>query len=415
MIALGASELLLRAFFPKYQQAAESPYELDSLLAWKPTPNSRLTRRHPDTKELHHLIYNNHGLRQHRDINQEELSQSVVISVIGDSYTENRDLPSQYGFTEILDFLLNSESDQVNYQVLNFGVSGYGTDQAFIKYKTSPLAKQSAHVIYVLCSNDLGDIYNNNLFMIQDDNFLINETDRLIQLSSKKTNRVKLFLQKFHLTYLVLDAMSEFGTYSKPKSEPYKFDTHQLAKNRDDSVRRGVAQQINNKLWHENTVTSSQSMEIMNAILNELKFEVERNGGEFHIVVLPTIAAHNLSTHIPKEHRIVDLFDMFTENIPGYDWGEMTFENDGHWAEIGNMYAAIALKQYLTNESFDFSGNAEINSQLDCYYQAFGNLWRPENIPQSKKCERSKREWVKNRYIPLEYNSSTALYSQKFF
>ena len=107
ILALGASELILRSFFPKYQNAAESNHEFDSLLTWKPKANSRQIRQHPDTRESHLVIYNNHGLRQHRDVTQEEVGSSVVISVFGDSYATNRNLPIQYGFTETLDYLLN--------------------------------------------------------------------------------------------------------------------------------------------------------------------------------------------------------------------------------------------------------------------------------------------------------------------
>ena len=81
----------------------------------------------------------------------------------------------------------------------------------------------------------------------------------------------------------------------------------------------------------------------------------------------------------------------------------MTFKNDGHWAEIGNMYAAIAIKQYLKNEELELNRIAETNSPLDCYYQAFGNQWPPKNFPQSQTCKSSTMAWVRNRYIPLEF------------
>ena len=378
ILALGTGEVLLRAFFPKYQYAAESPYELDSLLTWKPTPNTRRLQNHPDTNEPHPVIYNNYGFRQHRDFTQEEIEQSVVISVIGDSFPENRGLPIQYGVTEILDYLLNSEDDPAHYLVLNFGVSGYGTDQAYIKYTSSPLAKHSAHVFYILCENDLGDIYNNNLFTIQNDGFYINETDKLVQLPANNTSRLKLFLQKFYLTYLVIDAISGFEAYSKPKTEPYIFDTNQFREERRKRKKSSLAKQINHKVWSNtfgNVPESKDTMEIMKAILNELRFEVEKNGGEFHIIVLPNVGAHNIATNIPEKHKIVDLYDIFTKNILDYDWKDMRFKNDGHWAELGNMYTAIALKQYIKNEDFNFSAHTKTYSLLDCYYQAFGNHW----------------------------------------
>jgi len=287
ILALGTSELILRAFFPKYSYASESNYALDSLLTWRTGPNSRLIRKHPDTNKKHPVFYNNHGMRQHRNITQKEINSSVVISILGDSYTENARLPTQYGFTEILDYLLNSESDQENYLVLNYGVSGYGTDQAFITYQSSPLAKHSAHVFYVLCENDLGDIYNNNLFTFHDDEFYINGITRLVQLPAKNPSKAKAFLRNFYLTYLILDAISGFEAYSKPITESYTFDTNQLRKNQKTREESSIAKQITDNIWANKFDKAAGSMGIMNAILDQLRLEVEKNGGVFHIVILP--------------------------------------------------------------------------------------------------------------------------------
>ncbi len=373
------------------------------MLTWKPKANSRQIRQHPDTRESHLVIYNNHGLRQHRDVTQEEVGSSVVISVFGDSYATNRNLPIQYGFTETLDYLLNIESDHDNYLVLNFGVSGYGTDQEFIKYKTTPLARHSAHVFYVLCGNDLGDIYNNGLFTNHNGKFFINGGDTLAQLPAKKPNELKLFLQNFYLTYLILDAKSGFETFYKPITQSYAFDTKQLRKDRKKRKKDGIAKQKNKKLGSNEFGHAARSMGIMNTILDQWRSEVEENGGVFHIIILPNREAHNIAAHFSKELTILDLYEVFTDEIKDYKWREMTFKNDGHWAEIGNMYAAIAIKQYLKNEELDLNGIAETYSHLDCYYQAFGNQWRPKNLPQSKKCKSSTMAWVRNRYIPLEF------------
>ena len=402
ILALGTGELLLRSFFPKYQYAAESPYELDSLLTWKPSPNSRLIRNHPDTKVSHPVIYNNYGLRQHRNIAQEEIDDSVVISIFGDSYTENWNLPNQYGFTEILDYFLNLDNDHNNHLVMNFGVSGYGTGQEFIKYKTTPLARQSTHVFYILCSNDLGDIYNNGLFSIHDGSFYLHGNDTLVQLSPKKPSRVNLFLQNFYLTYLILDAKSAFQALFRPPPPTRTFDTDQFRANRAKRSQNSIAKKTGQNIWSNNFDQAAQSMNIMNAILDEWRYEVEKNGGVFHIVILPNKAAHNIVAHLSEEVTILDLYEIFTAEFPDYSWGDVTFTNDGHWAKLGNMYAAIAIKQYLQNAEFDLSGNTETYSQLDCYYQAFGNQWRPKNLPQSEKCESSNMVWVRNRYIPLE-------------
>ena len=153
--------------------------------------------------------------------------------------------------------------------VLNFGVSGYGTEQEFIKYKTTPLARHSAHVFYVLCGNDLENISNNNLFTIHNGKFFINEKDTLVQLPAKQPNVLKLFLQKFYLTYLILDAKFGFETFSKTKTQSYTFETKQSRKNRNKRKQDSIGKQINKNLGSNKLNHAARTMEIMNTILDE--------------------------------------------------------------------------------------------------------------------------------------------------
>ena len=199
--------------------------------------------------------------------------------------------------------------------VLNFGVSGYGTEQEFIKYKTTPLARHSAHVFYVLCGNDLENISNNNLFTIHNGKFFINEKDTLVQLPAKKPNELKLFLQNFYLTYLILDAKSGFETFYKPITQSYAFDTKELRKDRKKRKKDGIAKQINKEIGSNEFGQAARSMGIMNTILDEWRSEVEENGGVFHVVILPNRSAHGIAAHLSEELTILDLYEVFTDEI----------------------------------------------------------------------------------------------------
>ena len=133
LFALGTFELGLRLLYPKFQYAAESDYLHDDQRIWSRNPNSIYRRLHPDNDEYHYVYHNNLALRQHRDFSEEDLKTSTNIGFFGDSFTENLRLPGPYSFSEPLDYLLN-ETGQ-NFNTLNFGVDGYGTDQSFLSYK----------------------------------------------------------------------------------------------------------------------------------------------------------------------------------------------------------------------------------------------------------------------------------------
>ena len=120
-------EFALRIFYPKYEYAAESQYDRNSIRIWSRRANTRYYRRHPDTERIHAVYHNNLGLRQHRNFSSEDLRAATNLGFFGDSFAENQRLPSQYSFSEPLDYLLNRAGKAFN--VLNFGVDGYGPDR----------------------------------------------------------------------------------------------------------------------------------------------------------------------------------------------------------------------------------------------------------------------------------------------
>ena len=106
-VCLAAGEAYLRVFHPVYEYAAEAEYDLDAKRIWARGAHSASTGSHPDTGVRHLVIHNNLALRQHRNFSDGDLAAAVNIGVFGDSFTENRRLPSQYSFNEVLDYLLN--------------------------------------------------------------------------------------------------------------------------------------------------------------------------------------------------------------------------------------------------------------------------------------------------------------------
>ena len=138
LVTFAIAEAMLRTLYPKYEYAAEARFQADSLRITTRPPNARRTVHHPDTRAPHLVIYNNHGMRQHRNFELHDLKDATNVGFFGDSYMENMGLPGPYSFTEPLDYLLNRSGRAFN--VLNFGQSGYGTDQSFLAYKYAAIS-----------------------------------------------------------------------------------------------------------------------------------------------------------------------------------------------------------------------------------------------------------------------------------
>jgi len=191
-----AMELALRAFATKYELAAEMPIERDSLRITSRPGGARRVVHHPDTGRPHQVVYNDRGMRQHRNFGEAELKSCTNIAFFGDSFVENVRLPAPYSFTEPLDFLLNRGGRCFN--VLNFGQDGYATDQALIAYQYADIKDELDYVFYVFCDNDLEGIYANQLFKLDADGHLVRNP-------AMRTPWWIEAVSHWYITYLIID------------------------------------------------------------------------------------------------------------------------------------------------------------------------------------------------------------------
>ena len=163
LVGLFLCEGSLRLFYPKYAPLAEARYRFDMRRIWGRIPNDRAERLHPDAGSWHAFHHNNLGLRQHRNFSTADLAAAINVGVFGDSSVENRRIDAPYSLTEPLDYLLNQSGRRFN--VLNFGVEGYGPGQSLLHYEHFRYAEDLAHVFYVYCEeNDLRNIAETGLF-----------------------------------------------------------------------------------------------------------------------------------------------------------------------------------------------------------------------------------------------------------
>ena len=206
VLCLAVVEVSLRMFYPKYEYAANADFNWDTSRIWRRKSNSHYTRNHPDTGRAHAVYHNNLTLRQHRNFEEQELRTAVNLGFFGDSYTENLRLPAPYSFTELTDYLLNTRVPQFN--TLNLGVDGYGTDQSFLYYLDFKYAKELDYVFYVFCTNDLRNIYENNIYALD-------ERGGLVRSQVPPSPWWVRSIRRFHTTYLVVDVLQRLRLTQK--------------------------------------------------------------------------------------------------------------------------------------------------------------------------------------------------------
>ena len=386
LVGLALTEVALRLFFPRYEGAAEGRPDSHPTRIWARNPDSRWQRRHPDTGLYYAFNHNNLGLRHDRDFGAADLEAAVNIGLFGDSFTENYRMPSAYSLNEPLDFLLNTSRERFN--VLNFGVAGYGTGQSFLHYEESRLSRDLDYVFYLYSSNDLMNIYQTRLFYLDG----AGELRRREEVDSSWWTRV---LSRFHVTYLFLDVRHRFdlgsrGAFFDPVAEhALRFD-------------------------HAGDWPAADSLAVFKQILRRWGQAVEDAGGRFRVVVLPLPMSSAMLAEIGSEGGVIDLHECFREHDATHTnshrvWlnSPYRFQNDGHWNEAGNQLAAVCLYRWLERDAnLPRLSEDGLREALYRYYAAFRDRetgWMPaERWAKAVPVAPAELAGIRRKYSPFD-------------
>jgi lysophospholipase L1-like esterase len=154
VVSLSAAEILLRVMGRKYNG---STYTADPLLGWSLRPGSAAW----ETEEgVAWTQINSYGYRdQERTL--EKPAGVYRVAVLGDSYTEARQVDLERGFTALAEKALNANHCLAtgSLEMLNFGIPGYGTAQELILLRER--VWQFKPDLVVLQFHSGNDIFNN--------------------------------------------------------------------------------------------------------------------------------------------------------------------------------------------------------------------------------------------------------------
>ena len=400
-ITLVVAEIALRVVYPKYELAAEAQFQPDSLRITTRPANARHAVSHPDNGRTHLVIYNNHGMRQHRDFAVNDLANAVNVGFFGDSYMENLGMPGPYSFTEPLDYLLNRSGRRFN--VLNFGQSGYGTDQSYLAYRYSELGPQLDHVFYVFCINDIRNIYENDLFFLDANG----ELQRNPALATPWWIRL---VSRLHLTYLLQDGYNRLF----PRKNAWQgFDARILQeKHADDHVRERMrsdrARSVEaSMLAGEDNPDVTRALQVFQVLLEEWRDLAAANGAGFSVVLLPTGNGSLVKDIIPRDIPVIDLYARFDASIPDYRYDDWHFENDGHWAEAANrLAAAIFYREIAEQAALVPMADADADRAFLTYYSAFDYGWMPATSGAGESADQAETAQIAGKYAALEKDAA---------
>ena len=331
----------LRLLHPRYGHLAEAPFVRDLNLSFARKPNRCNFHRHPDTRALLPLCHNSLGLRQHREFSAADLASSVNIGFFGDSWVENINMEAQFSFTEPLDYLLNLGGEGA-FNVLNFGVNGYGTSQSLLRYELWDHRESLDHVFYVYYENDPSDDLASDLFRLDD-------AGRLTK-GEAVPSRFAL-LSKLHLSYLVLNTAEWLGR------------RHERREGHDAAY--GIP---------------PNAFALFRQLLRRFKEAAESSGASFHIMWQPMESYDfpGVAAIVGEEGvATLSLRHCFGERDPAHlrtPWlvSPYKFKRNNHWNEAGNRLAAVCLHRFLEGWlGLPRLSEEEVAQALNLYYSAF--------------------------------------------
>ena len=382
LLSLGALEIGLRLTQPKIGELVNNPQITNTYKIFENPTNHTREIIHPDTGEPHRVTHNSLGNRQHREFETPKPKEVTRIGFFGDSFTENLGMEVQYSYTEALDFLLNQTGHP--YEVLNFGVEGYGTDQSFLRYKGDAKDLVLDAVSYMYCINDISDIARNNLFQISNGEISytpVHKISPLVELA-----------RRLYLTYFVLS----FGGSPDYSVIGEKVEHEQ----RKDFLRT-----------KDKSKLEKEATQVFEYLVRSMAQEAKKRDQYFFTGLVSVKEDSVYPNHaniksILSSHEI-DIIDLVEELDKTGERQMLHFLNDngGHWNEMGTLYTAEALYLHLCQQDLGIDPRLctpeFARGQLQLYTSIFPSdqLWTPFN--EYTQVPKEKQEKIRKRYLAL--------------
>ncbi len=364
-LGLLVAELGVRILRPDLRALVERPHLESRFRIHSNVPNAGYLRTQPDTLVEHLVFYNSFGGRQHRQFVPEKGDGTIRIGIFGDSFTENNRLPVQYSFTEPLDFLLNQT--RKSFEVLNFGVDNYGTDQIYLQ-----MADEAAYLgidifVYMYFLNDVHNILRNGLIELSPDG-------RIRYVLARPPGMALRVARRFYCTYLLLEAWPSLrSTFAR--SEYDAGALLDLVETRSNRNRAMIE-------LGRSTYLPAQGTALFEALVRDMNRLAKSHSAKFFAVLVPDKSGGGSREEYRRVAEVfrsqgiesLDLPEAFRSQRQPYL--DFFFRKDGHWNEQGNLVAAVYLFKFLARRLGLADDSDEfVRTQLTSYYGSF-----PERI-----------------------------------
>jgi len=303
-------ELGVRVFEPQ----PANRYRFSPVSFYEPMPGARFVYRRQEFSVA--IEYNALGMRD-RERRIERSSPDVWrIALIGDSQVEAKEVPFDSTFGQRLERAMQQALPSRPVEVLNFGVSGYGTVATRARYEHLGLRFRPDVVVYLFMENDPDDNLGRDALLYED------RGDSLIYR--------QIHGGRIPLSRRLLD-------HVKHHSQGYAFLKFRLQEIRSRTKSEGAPQEIE---------SGNTGWRVTALALRDLRDRVLGHGGQLAVVQAgtrgPDMSARLRALCSDLGIRYLDLAPAL-QACPE----RVHFQYDGHWRSAGHRAAAGAILPFL--------------------------------------------------------------------
>jgi len=355
-IGVGLGFIVLEYLLRTFDLGSKMVYQPSRLYGWSHTPRDRF--RWNIGNSAVDISINSLGLRDY-EYPYEKPKGVFRILVLGDSFSEAFQVPLEQTFTKQMEILLNGVAlkEYSKIEVINTGVSGYGTDNEFLFFKSEGYKYQPDVVLLAFCI--CNDVRNNGHELEKLDvggdrksYFIFGESGLVLKdypFDREKNifTEFKFFLNRNVRSYTFLREMWDRVKYQERVSQVgMPLDLHLYGEKYSDE-------------WQNAWLVTK-------ALLQQLKIEANKNSAKIMVALIPTQyqvrsefwhkaldtypKMRNGTWDVDKPNRILRAFfdeehieyiDLLPEFREQAEDGQEEFYllSDGHWNERGHRLA----------------------------------------------------------------------------
>jgi|GEM_PF-490995 len=328
-------------------------YEYDRYLGWKNKPGAEGYFTTPDSKTF--VRINSKGLRD-KEYDYKKPEGIFRILVLGDSFTWGYGVEQGKNFTDRLEELLSA-----SVEVINAGVSGYGTDQELLLLEREGMKYEPDLILVAFASNDFmldnqsghHGYYLKPYFIIENGE-LKPMNELLPELNSGQWEEILKNWKPDEKT----EKRKGLKGFLKYRTKTYPFLSEGL-KNLRYSVVRNLSMNPTTEKWFSDLRLKLNrediNLDVTKKIFLRMNETAVKGGAKLAVFVVPYKSALE---KLPNPH-IYDFLDFFKNaGIPAvypYESFHREFKRskklflnqDDHWTEEGHELAAESLKAFL--------------------------------------------------------------------